>query len=71
MDNHTRHAEPRGPRRDFLGWVERKFQQFLSISLLAAGMVLVAVGTYVLFHLLMSVFGVLDKLLQIIGRSLP
>lgn len=71
MDKYADRVDPNKPRRDMLGWAERKCHQIFSMSLLAAGTALVAVGTYVLFNLLTRVFGVLDKLLQTIGRCLP
>lgn len=59
------------PRQDIFGWVEEKSRQLHSVFLRVVGMALVGVGAYVLLSLVMRVVGVLDRLLEHIGRLVP
>lgn len=65
-----RQIETQRPRRELLGWAERKSSQLFAMSMRAAAAVIIGVGTYVLCKLLVRVFEVLDKILELIGGCL-
>jgi len=65
MDAHLYKEKPERPAPGMLGWTERKAAQLFSVSLCASGVVLVAVGTYVLGSILLEVFELLEAFVHL------